>query len=332
MIDSEQKMEEMELGDCNAVGLVQMKGAPERILDLCDRYMFEDQVCDLDAETRAAILKGNEALGKRGERVLALAELVLNPAEYDITIEEPVMESKYDDEVDDSCTDGVIVMFEGKKTRITVDARDKYTGESIPWEEALVQHVQEAIEKELGVPMAAQRIGFSDFKRTGSGDGAIEKEMALSEVGIKKGSLVHMVRGPYTFSGVKGEEVNWPFYRESADGREAGLVFVGLYAMIDPPRPGVPEAVKKCQSAGIKVVMVTGDHPVTAKAIAAKVNIIGPNSQTRDQVAAEKYGGDESKVGEDEYSAVVVPGHKLQEQLDKEMRIHREWRISGTGC
>ncbi|CAG0898013.1 unnamed protein product, partial [Darwinula stevensoni] len=45
-----------------------------------------------------------------------------------------------------------------------------------------------------------------------------------------------------------------------------GLRFVGLVSMIDPPRAAVPEAVAKCRSAGIKVIMVTGDHPITAKA------------------------------------------------------------------
>merc|ERR1719208_25807 len=175
------------------------------------------------------------------------------------------------------------------------------------------------IEKQLGVPVAAQRIGFSDFARSGSGDGKIVKEMSLAEVGIRKGSLIHLQKGPYKFSGTKAEEVNWPFRRKlGKDKREAGLVFVGLYAMIDPPRPGVPEAVRKCQSAGIKVVMVTGDHPITAKAIAAKVNIIGPNSQTKQQVAKDKYGGDENRVGEDEYDAVVVPGGELQKVLDTE--------------
>lgn len=44
--------------------------------------------------------------------------------------------------------------------------------------------------------------------------------------------------------------------------------------MIDPPRAAVPDAVNKCRSAGIKVVMVTGDHPITAKAIARGVGII----------------------------------------------------------
>ena len=52
------------------------------------------------------------------------------------------------------------------------------------------------------------------------------------------------------------------------------LTFVGLMAMIDPPRANVPEAVAKCKSAGIKVIMVTGDHPITAAAIAKNVSII----------------------------------------------------------
>ena len=52
------------------------------------------------------------------------------------------------------------------------------------------------------------------------------------------------------------------------------LRFVGLMAMIDPPRAAVPDAVRLCRSAGIRVVMVTGDHPITAKAIARNVGII----------------------------------------------------------
>jgi len=55
---------------------------------------------------------------------------------------------------------------------------------------------------------------------------------------------------------------------------DTGLVFAGFISMLDPPRPGVAESVSKCRSAGIKVVMVTGDHPLTAKAIARQVGII----------------------------------------------------------
>eukprot|EP00490_Sorites_sp_Unknown_P027200 CAMPEP_0114660154 /NCGR_PEP_ID=MMETSP0191-20121206/19412_1 /TAXON_ID=126664 /ORGANISM="Sorites sp." /LENGTH=143 /DNA_ID=CAMNT_0001887789 /DNA_START=817 /DNA_END=1244 /DNA_ORIENTATION=- len=86
--------------------------------------------------------------------------------------------------------------------------------------------------------------------------------------------------------------------------------------MIDPPRPGVPEAVAKCQSAGIKVIMVTGDHPVTAKAIAEQVNIIGVNAVTLDDIAQSKYNGNKDLVKDDEYNAVVVPGWELQEILE----------------
>ena len=52
------------------------------------------------------------------------------------------------------------------------------------------------------------------------------------------------------------------------------LVFAGLMSLIDPPREGVPEAVAKCKRARIKVYMVTGDHPITALAIAKQVGII----------------------------------------------------------
>jgi len=57
------------------------------------------------------------------------------------------------------------------------------------------------------------------------------------------------------------------------------LCFVGLMSMIDPPRAAVPDAVSKCRSAGIKVIMVTGDHPITAKAIARGVGIISEGEE-----------------------------------------------------
>lgn len=66
------------------------------------------------------------------------------------------------------------------------------------------------------------------------------------------------------------------------------LRFIGLVSMIDPPRAAVPDAVAKCRSAGIKVVMVTGDHPITAKAIAKSVRIISPDKETVEDIAVRK--------------------------------------------
>ena len=58
-----------------------------------------------------------------------------------------------------------------------------------------------------------------------------------------------------------------------ADTLEQGLTFLGLVAMMDPPHREVPEAIQKCRKAGIRVVMITGDHPMTAQAIASKIGL-----------------------------------------------------------
>ena len=60
----------------------------------------------------------------------------------------------------------------------------------------------------------------------------------------------------------------------TAEAVETDLVFLGLIAMMDPPRPEVAEAVEKCHHAGIRVVMITGDYGLTAESIARKIGII----------------------------------------------------------
>ncbi|MEQ2170782.1 Sodium/potassium-transporting ATPase subunit alpha-3, partial [Goodea atripinnis] len=105
------------------------------------------------------------------------------------------------------------------------------------------------------------------------------------------------------------------------------LCFVGLMSMIDPPRAAVPDAVGKCRSAGIKVIMVTGDHPITAKAIAKGVGIISEGNETVEDIAA-RLNIPVSQVNPRDAKACVIHGTDLkdlnQEQMDDILKNHTE--------
>merc|ERR1711884_784671 len=85
-------------------------------------------------------------------------------------------------------------------------------------------------------------------------------------------------------------------------------------SMIDPPRAAVPDAVTKCRSAGIKVIMVTGDHPITAKAIARSVGIISEGTNTVEDLANQR-GCDVKDVNPREAKACVVHGGEINDIL-----------------
>ncbi|EJD75689.1 ATPase [Loa loa] len=101
-----------------------------------------------------------------------------------------------------------------------------------------------------------------------------------------------------------------------------GLRFLGFISMIDPPRPAVPHAVDLCQSAGIKIVMVTGDHPLTAEAIARQVNIIKEGSMILkiinddDKLKREKIMGNGNR---NQSQAMIVHGEQLKKLSDKDL-------------
>ncbi|MBI4809105.1 MAG: cation-transporting P-type ATPase [Nitrosomonadales bacterium] len=73
-------------------------------------------------------------------------------------------------------------------------------------------------------------------------------------------------------------------YRHDAK-HEAELIFAGLIGLVDPPRPGVAEAIATCHTAGIRVIMITGDHPRTASALAREIGLAAqPQAVTGERV------------------------------------------------
>merc|ERR1719517_373381 len=119
----------------------------------------------------------------------------------------------------------------------------------------------------------------------------------------------------------------YPFDPDEENFPLEGLRFVGLMSMIDPPRAAVPDAVLKCRSAGIKVIMVTGDHPITAKAIARSVGIISDGTETVEDIATRK-GIPVEEVNPREALAAVVHGGEIKDlsekALDAIVRDHTE--------
>ncbi|XP_069976690.1 sodium/potassium-transporting ATPase subunit alpha isoform X3 [Penaeus vannamei] len=121
--------------------------------------------------------------------------------------------------------------------------------------------------------------------------------------------------------------LGYPFDADAVNFPVHGLRFVGLMSMIDPPRAAVPDAVAKCRSAGIKVIMVTGDHPITAKAIAKSVGIISEGNETVEDIA-QRLNIPIKEVDPTEAKAAVVHGSELRdmtsEQLDDVLLHHTE--------
>lgn len=100
----------------------------------------------------------------------------------------------------------------------------------------------------------------------------------------------------------------------SEDTSETGLTWLGLVGMLDAPRPEVREAVAKCRMAGIRPIMITGDHQLTAQAVAEDLGIAQPGDSVLTGRDLEKLSMSdlEAQVGNVSVYARVSPEHKLQ--------------------
>ena len=104
---------------------------------------------------------------------------------------------------------------------------------------------------------------------------------------------------------------------------EKDLIFIGMVGMIDPPREEAKVAVEKCKTAGIKTVMITGDHKITASAIAKKLGILENDDEAITGLDLERMSDEELEKNVRNYSvyARVSPEHKV--------RIVKAWQKNG---
>ena len=89
------------------------------------------------------------------------------------------------------------------------------------------------------------------------------------------------------------------------------LTFYGLIGLQDPPKPGVPETVKRLKGAGIKPVMITGDHPITAEAIARQIGLITSPKEAVERLI-------DSETLTDGKKAAIIHGEMIEKFTDKD--------------
>ena len=119
------------------------------------------------------------------------------------------------------------------------------------------------------------------------------------------------------------KEIDYKPTKEDMENIEKDLIFVGMVGMIDPPREEAKIAVEKCKTAGIKTVMITGDHKITATAIAKKLGILENEDEAITGADLEKMTDEELEKNVRKYSvyARVSPEHKV--------RIVKAWQKNG---
>jgi len=273
----------------------------EKIGVLCNRSEFKEGAENMSKSvlqrevngdaSEAAILKCTE-LSTKAEHGGVLAYRKKNPKVCEIPFNSTnkYQVSVHDTKSMDESQEYLVAMKGAPERILDLCSTIFINGEEKPLDQHWRDRFQRAYE-ELG-GMGERVLGFCDFR--------------LSSNEFPRG---------FPFD---SDEVNFPL---------KNLRFVGLMSMIDPPRAAVPDAVMKCRSAGIKVIMVTGDHPITAKAIARSVGIISESNETVDDIA-KRVGKDVKQINPREAKACVVTGTELkdidQKNLDDILMLHTE--------
>jgi len=186
------------------------------------------------------------------------------------------------------------IPFDAERKRMTVIYRE--AGKT----EALVKGAPEVV---LGL--------CSHYLR----DGRLVPLDAQGRAAVMKANAA-MANGALRVLGLAYRELTGGFSAERLEARdiERNLVFIGLAGMDDPLRPLVGSAVQRCQRAGIRVAMLTGDQPLTAQAVARKIGLTGSDGLLLTGEQLEQMSDEElnAVAGEVRVYARVLPRHKLR--------------------
>ncbi len=178
------------------------------------------------------------------------------------------------------CTDGSI-MFEGDTVKHIGDPTETSIVMAAHNNGMTKEQLQEEYPRLAEVPFDSERKLMSvvceiDGKKVVIVKGALDSLAPRCTGGnVEQGQQENnaMSENALRVLGVAYKEISELPKEISSESLENGLTFLGLVGMIDPPRPEVREAVKVCRTAGIRPVMITGDHVVTARAIAQDLGI-----------------------------------------------------------
>jgi magnesium-transporting ATPase (P-type) len=141
------------------------------------------------------------------------------------------------------------------------------------------------------------------------------------DLGAARAAVEELMHAGYRVLAVAEAETEEPLRETSAPPEPSGLALLGLVAMTDPPRHGVEEAIARCRTAGIHVVMVTGDHATTAAAIAERIGLAASDAPVLE--------GHQIEAMDDETLAREIDRYHVVARatpVDK-LRVVRAWKV-----
>lgn len=267
------------LGSCNVI-------CSDKTGTITQNKMTVQKVFTLDSESSV------EAADKASISTVKAFEAgaICNTASLDAQTGDPtelaLLNSAKDAGVDASCETVRINPFDSERKRMSVACREG---------EGYVVYCKGAVEQVLGV---CDRIYDGETLRLITPE---DRELILEKMNEYASQALRVLALAFKESDTLGNE-------------ESGLVFVGMQAMIDPPKDGVRASIEKCVRAGIKVIMITGDHALTAQAIGAQVGLFHDGDKVLTGKELEGLSADElSEIADDvTVYARVNPEHKLK--------------------